>query len=138
VNHCHGPGRGHPCTGGAGAAVTLPDAPDRYFARDAKTHMVPISRVETIRARPEGIANAEPHMRRAYDGTGGKRGPVTLTPKPGGGFTVLDGNSTVAIARKHGWQKIPAHILTTPGELAAFHAAEAEKKAAKAARKAAA
>lgn len=120
-----------------GGGITLPDAPDRYFIRDKQTVMVPLGRVETTRARPEGIANAEPLMRKAYEGEGGRRKPVTLQPRKGGGFTVLDGNSTVAIARKHGWRAIPAHVLTTPSEIAAFHKAEAEKKAAKAARKAA-
>lgn len=139
VNHCHGPGRGHPCTGGEGALEGhLPDDPSRYFIRDKATVMVPLGRVETIRARPEGIANAEPRMAKAYAGEFPRRPPVTLVPQRGGTFKVLDGNSTVAIARKHGWKSIPAHLITTPSELAAFHKAEAEKKAAKAARKAAA
>lgn len=117
--------------------VDLPEAPDRYFKRDRRTVMVPLDQVETIRARPEGIANAEPLMRRAFAGTGGRRGPVTLTKTNDGRYKVLDGNSTVAIARKHGWTQIPAHVLETPRELMALHRAEAIKKAAKAKAKAA-
>jgi hypothetical protein len=106
------------------AAFRLPESPDRYFVRDAKTKMISLEHVETIRARPEGIQNAEPLMRKAYEGTGGRRAPITLAAKEGGGFEVLDGNSTVAIARKHGWKTIPAHVLRTAEELAAFHEKE--------------
>jgi hypothetical protein len=109
--------------------VRLPDIPDRYFKRDRRTTMVPLGQVETIRARPEGIANAEPLMRNAYRGQGGKRGPITLVKQRDGTYQVLDGNSTVAIARKHGWQAIPAHVLETPREIMAFHRAEAIKTA---------
>ncbi len=73
-------------------------------------------------------------MHKAYEGSGGKRGPVTLQPKGGGGYKVLDGNSTVAIAKKNGWKNIPANILRTPKEVASFHESEAEKKRLKAAK----
>ena len=88
----------------------LKDEPSRYFHIDDQTEMVPIAKLQTIRARPEGIKNAEPLMKKAYEGVGGKRKPVSLERQADGTYTVLDGNSTTAIARKHGWDKIPAHV----------------------------
>lgn len=92
--------------------IKLPEAPERYFIVDEKTKMVPVDKLTTIRARPEGIAHAEPLMRAAFDGEGKKRKPISVADNGDGTYTVVDGNSTTAIARKHGWKKIPAHIVS--------------------------
>lgn len=97
--------------GGGGGGSKLPEAPGRYFLLDKQTVMVPLDDMDTTRARPEGIAKAEPYMRKAYEGTHTKRKPITLRKKPNGRYEVVDGNSTTAIARKHGWTSLPAHLV---------------------------
>jgi len=94
-----------------GGDTSLPEAPGRYFLLDKQTVMVPLDQMDTTRARPEGIAKAEPYMRKAYEGTHTKRKPITLRKKPNGRYEVVDGNSTTAIARKHGWTSLPAHLV---------------------------
>ena len=66
--------------------------------------------IEPVRARKDGIANAEGLMAKAAKGGGDRRAPITLLEKPGGGYEIYDGNSTFAIASKHGWDKIPAIV----------------------------
>lgn len=97
-------------TDGGGDIGSLKQEPSRYFTIDDRTEMIPLSKVQTIRARPQRIANAEQYMQKAYAGTGKKRKPINLDPNDDGTYTVTDGNSTVAIARKHGWTSIPAHV----------------------------
>jgi hypothetical protein len=85
----------------------LPDDPKRYFEMPPGTLMVPISKLKTIRRRESGVQNAEQHMRRAYVGEGQRRKPISVRREPDGSFTVVDGNSTTAIARKNKWRALP-------------------------------
>jgi hypothetical protein len=89
----------------------LPEAPWKYFIKTPGAMLVPLSKLETTRARPKGIANAEPHMARAYTGEGKRRKPISVKKLGGGKYRVMDGNSTTAIARKHGWKSIPAELV---------------------------
>ncbi len=88
----------------------LPDDPWRYFLKVSGAVVVPLEKLQTIRARPTGIENASKHMANAYNGSGARRKPIQLKKNPDGTFTVLDGNSTTAIAKKHGWKGIPALV----------------------------
>ncbi len=90
----------------------MPDKPEKYFNTDKPgTKMVPVDKLLTIRARSKGIENAEKHMMKAYEGEGGKRDPISVSLNPDGTYSVEDGNSTTAIARKHGWKEIPVEVV---------------------------
>ena len=95
--------------------MMLPEAPWKYFFKTPGAILVPLSSLKTTRARPKGIANAEPHMQRAYDGEGKRRKPISIRDIGGGKYEVVDGNSTTAIARKNGWKKIPAEVVKEEG-----------------------
>jgi len=88
----------------------LPESPWRYFKKTAKAVLIPLDKLQTIRARPEGIANAEKFMAAAYNGEKERRKPVSLKKNEDGTYTVLDGNSTTAIARKHGWSHVAGEV----------------------------
>lgn len=85
----------------------FPEDPWKYFVKTKETVMVPLSKVDTIRYR-EGN-RAEMFMKASYLGKGKKRKPVDLK-KDGKRYKVMDGNSTVAVAKRYGWNKIPAVI----------------------------
>jgi ParB-like chromosome segregation protein Spo0J len=91
-------------------AEGLAEDPWKYFDKVPGTIMVAVSKLDTTRARPSGIKNAEKYMKLAYDGKGGRREPITIRKIAGGRYSVVDGNSTTAIAKKHGWKKIPATL----------------------------
>lgn len=90
--------------------VELPEDPWRYFQKVPGSVMVNVKDLQTIRARPEGIEHAEKYMRQAFDGGGTKRVPITVVRKVNGKYKVVDGNSTTAIAKRHGWKKIPVTL----------------------------
>ena len=75
---------------------------------------VPIDNLTTTRARVEGIANAEKLMAASADGVIPKRKPVDLRDNGDGTFTVLDGNSTTAIARKHNFTELVGQVVEGP------------------------
>lgn len=90
--------------------MKLPEDPWKYFKKIPGTIMVAVSKLDTTRARPKGIKNAEKYMQLAYDGEHDVRKPITVRKKDGGRYDVVDGNSTTAIAKKNGWKKIPATL----------------------------
>lgn len=90
--------------------MDLPEDPWRYFRKSPGVFLAPLDKLETTRARPEGIVNAEKLMGKAYYERGQRRKPISLRELGGGRYEVVDGNSTVAIARKHGWKAIPALV----------------------------
>ena len=95
----------------------LPKNPKHYFDESLATAPVvsiPVSSLTTVRAREGGIANAEKLMAAAADGVIPKRKPVDLRDNGDGTFTVLDGNSTTAIARKHDFAFLIGQVVETP------------------------
>lgn len=100
-----------PGTKGYATPEKLPDEPSKYFDVTPDSIMVPVGKLQTIRARPEGIANAEVLMANAYNGFNTKRKPISLKANADGTYTVLDGNSTTAIAAKHGWKNIVGKVV---------------------------
>lgn len=95
---------------GKATADNLPDDPFKYFHKTPDAKLIPVSALRTIRARPEGIANAAKHMAKAFNGEGDKRKPVSLKDNGDGTYTVVDGNSTTAMARQHNWKNIVATV----------------------------
>jgi uncharacterized protein len=93
--------------GAGGPPVGSPERPrlkddhKLYFKDTPGAQVIPVASLETIRARPTGIANAEHFMRGAAAGTAEKRKPISVEKNATGGYRVLDGNSTVAVARAH-------------------------------------
>lgn len=93
------------------AGEQLPEHPDRYFHLPAGTQHMPMEKLRPRHTRSDGITSAAEHMRRAHDGTGGKRGPLTVWPAgPDGTHPIRSGNSTYHVAKQHGWSTIPVRI----------------------------
>jgi ppGpp synthetase/RelA/SpoT-type nucleotidyltranferase len=92
------------------AAHDLPEDPWRYFTKTPGAELVPVAKLQTVRARPEGIANAAKYMAMAYNGEGDKRKPLSVKKNQDGTYTVLDGNSTTAIAKSQRWKMIPVTV----------------------------
>jgi hypothetical protein len=90
-------------------AARLPDRVELYFEVDASTVLLELDVLETTRARPEGIANAERLMAEAALGTQQRRAPIHVK-RDGRRDFVLDGNSTTIVARRHGFRRLPAHV----------------------------
>lgn len=88
----------------------LPEDPWRYFKRTKKAKLLPLDKLEPIRARPKGIRNARKYMRLAYEGDFDKRKPITVQAVGGGRYKILDGNSTYAVAKASGWKRIPVEV----------------------------
>jgi len=88
----------------------LPEDPWKYFKKVSGTVLVPVAKLKTTRARPSGIKHAEQFMRLAYKGEYDRRKPISVKKNDDGTYTVLDGNSTSAIAKKSGWTTIPATL----------------------------
>lgn len=88
----------------------LPDDPYKYFKKTPDAQLVPVAALKTIRARPEGIANAAKHMANAFNGEGEKRKPISLKDNGDGTYTVADGNSTTAMAKQFKWKNIVAVV----------------------------
>ena len=81
---------------------------------DATGDSIEITRdaIIPIRARPDGIANARKFMAQAAVGETDKRGPLTVKDNGDGTYTLLDGNSTYAVATEAGMETLPVRVLT--------------------------
>mgnify|MGYP001583711040 CR=1 FL=1 len=91
-------------------APVLPDAPWRYFKAVPGAVLLDVAQLVPIRARVTGIANAARYMRAAYDGTMERRKPISVARRPDGLYSVCDGNSTFANAKRSGWSHIVAVV----------------------------
>lgn len=85
----------------------LPDCIECYFEEDAASMRIPLASLVSTRLRPEGVANAAVLMRAAAAGEVARRGPIEVARREDGRWDVLDGNSTVAVARLSGWALVP-------------------------------
>lgn len=91
--------------------ASLPEGHHLYFTMPEGAKVVPLEKIRNLRARPEGIENAARFMEGARQGVLPKRGPIKVTEEPDGTYTVADGNSTFANARKNGWSSIPVQVV---------------------------
>lgn len=73
---------------------------------------IPTQNIIPIRARKDGIARGRELMADAAKGGMSKRGPLSVRDNGDGTYTLLDGNSTYAIASEAGMPKLPARVLT--------------------------
>lgn len=88
----------------------LPEDPRRYFKMTFDTEMIPLSKLRPEHKRPSGIERARTAMRLAYDGKIGRRDPITVAKTTQGNYSIVDGNSTFAIAKENGWKKLPVIV----------------------------
>jgi ppGpp synthetase/RelA/SpoT-type nucleotidyltranferase len=88
----------------------LPERHDKYFNTKGST-TVKMEQLVTIRARPEGITHAKELMIKSFNEGGSKRDPISVRENKNGTYTVLDGNSTTAVARDQNWRKMPVRIV---------------------------
>lgn len=78
-----------------------------YFICDQGAINIALVDLASTRLRPEGVKNAAALMERAARGEVDRRKPISVAPRPDGKWDVLDGNSTVAVARLSRWHSIP-------------------------------
>lgn len=90
----------------------LPEDPWRYFTKTPSAELVPVEKIQTTRARPDGIVHAAQLMAMAYSGEADKRPPITVRRAANGTYTVRDGNSTTAVARRCRWKMLPVEVLS--------------------------
>ena len=89
----------------------LPEEPERYFdLSDGTAVLLDLASLRPIRARESGIANARNYMLAAYRGEMARRKPISVEENGDGTYTVMDGNSTYAVAAAEGWQRLPARV----------------------------
>ena len=98
----------------------LPEDLKRYFTMPSGWKMVPLAALETTRHRMDGIERAAKLMAKAYKGEAAKREPVSLKANDDGTYVVLDGNSTVAVARQQGWKHIIGKVVEDREEASAL------------------
>ena len=92
----------------------LEEAPDRYFDLSGEYRFLPLDRL--VSAKPEeavreSAARAARHMADAAAGRIPKRAPLTVRRLPDGRYEVLDGNSTLPVARASGWREVPVRVV---------------------------
>ena len=87
--------------------IPLKEQAGAYFVSDALSIDIPLSILVSTRLRPEGVLNAAKFMCMAAAGQIERRKPISVSRRDDGRWDVLDGNSTVAVARASRWQSIP-------------------------------
>lgn len=90
----------------------LQERSDAYFIYDPASIDIPLSELIAMRMRPEGVRNAAKFMILAAAGVKDKRKPISVSKREDGKWDVLDGNSTVAVARASRWISIPCKPQT--------------------------
>ena len=89
-------------------------APDyRYYLEPTSDSIeIPIQNMVPHHRRPDGVADARVLMAEAALGERPRRAPLSVKDNGDGTYTVLDGNSTFAIATEAGMPELPARVLT--------------------------
>ena len=90
---------------------SLPYGHDSYFKTAMADAVVPMSQVQNLRARPDGIENASRFMEGSRLGKLAKREPIKVVKEDDGTYTVADGNSTFANAKANNWPDIPVKFV---------------------------
>lgn len=101
----------------------LPENPRRYFKSTRGAVMIPLSKLKPSRRREKGVAKARRAMRLAYDGKIGRREPLSVKKNPDETYSILDGNSTYAVAKGNGWKRLPAIVQESQSVAEQLHEA---------------
>lgn len=80
---------------------------DDYFEKVSDSMLLPLDQLISTRLREKGVRNAFRLMEKAARGETPKRAPLTVASRTDGKWDIVDGNSTVAVARASGWSSIP-------------------------------
>lgn len=88
----------------------LGDDPGSYFDLSVEHQMIDVANLIAIRARPNGIVNANKLMKLARIGEGSKRKPILVRPFDHNRWLVVDGNSTTINAIFSGWHYLPCTL----------------------------
>lgn len=89
----------------------LPEGHGQYFNVDKADAIVDMGKIKNLRQRPEGVENANRFMNGARLGKLPKRDPLKVVKNEDGTFTVADGNSTFANAKRAGWSSLPVKFV---------------------------
>jgi len=93
-----------------GVLERLPEQTEAYFDVSGEHEMLAVGSLVNIRARPNGILNANNLMMAAYHDDGDRREPISVRLLGDGRWLVLDGNSTTINALFSGWSIVPCRI----------------------------
>lgn len=91
---------------------SLPEDHAKYF-NTAGAQMVPIDKLVSGKSDEEnaqGSENGPKRMQAAAHGVLSKRDPIKVRKREDGSFTVVDGNGTLASAKKLGWKSLPVTV----------------------------
>ena len=95
-------------------ALRLVEAPESYFDLTNPWIAVPLSRLRQTRVRAAGVERAIGYMEEAAQGRIPVRDTITVQVIDDALFAVVDGNSTVTVARIAGWTDLPCHLADIP------------------------
>ena len=95
-------------------AEPLVEDHQRYFCDLDAATFVPIARVRPTTPRhadPASVAAARTRMREAAAGTRMRRPPLDVREDADGGYVLVDGNATFAVAEQDGWNMVPVNLM---------------------------
>lgn len=93
--------------------VKLEEDHDLYFKGLDEARIVAIDELRLSKAasaQPRSVEVARIRMTEAAAGRRGRRAPLDVVEEGPGGFLILDGNATFAVAQQAGWQTIPVRV----------------------------
>jgi hypothetical protein len=86
----------------------------RYFSGLDTAETVPISDLRPsreARSQPASVATARRRMHEAAAGMRERRPPLDVRETDDGGYVIVDGNATFAVAAEDGWETVPVRVL---------------------------
>jgi hypothetical protein len=85
---------------------------ERMFTNPAEAQRVPLNKIYSTKENKESsFIVAAAKMMEAAHGNGEPRGPITVEKMPDGRYHVKDGNATFEVAKRSGWDYIPAIVV---------------------------
>ena len=102
--------------GVAGSPLSpLAEDHSRYFSSIDDAIIVSLARIRPTTpatAQPAAVATARKRMQEAAQGKRERRAPLEVHAGDDGGFTLIDGNATFAVAEQDGWTTIPVRVVS--------------------------
>lgn len=93
-------------------STTAGGKPETYFDLPANAVNIPLANVYSTKDNKESsYIVAASRMREAANGWIPKRGPITVEKMPDGRHHIKDGNATFEVAKRSGWDYIPAVVV---------------------------
>ncbi|HEU5142583.1 MAG TPA: SLATT domain-containing protein [Solirubrobacterales bacterium] len=101
--------------------LELPEGHHLYFEDAENVEVVALDKLHPLSAgRGERVAEsvALRRMHEAATGRRSRRAPLLVSPLSDGEYAVIDGNSTLAVARVSGWETIPVRVQSADASAA--------------------